>query len=60
MTLDFKDFCAQLDSKQIAMCSDNELLVYSRSDLQKKEDLVELIGYPDNMLPDWDRYVPFS
>ena len=57
MVLDFKDFCAQLENNEISLCSDSELLVYSRSDLDKKESLVELIGYPDNMMVDWDKHL---
>lgn len=57
MVMDFKDFCDMLDNGQIAMCSDSELLRYSRSDLQQKEDLVELIGYPDNLLDNWENLI---
>lgn len=57
MVLDFKDFCSQLDENEILLCDDKELLKYSRTDLQQKENLVELIGYPDNMMDEWDKYI---
>lgn len=55
--MDFKEFCDQLDSGEIAMCSDTELIRYSRSDLKSKENLVEIIAYPDNMVDGWEKYI---
>lgn len=55
--MDFREFCSQLDNNQIAMVDQDELLVYSRADLQSKEDLVEVILYPDNMISGWERFI---
>lgn len=52
--MDFEEFMEQFDKCELGLSKD-ELLLYSRQDLSKKENIAELVFYPDNMIDDWQK-----
>lgn len=52
--MEFQEFLDSFETSDLLDLKDDELVLYSRQDLQGKSSLVELIAYPDRMIDDWE------